>query len=386
MKNEFVKISGVELIRYFLHKFKLITIVVSTVAILSVLYALWLDNVYKSSANLFPVQERSLSLNILGAGGLGALTGGLIGSRNRTHDRLYVLLDSYTSKMRVIEEFNLVEVYEKENERFPITETIKQLDKNTYFKGYSEGNFLIEVFDKDPERAKAMTEFYVNLVSELNVEVAIQEAKSYREFIGQRYYTSVDSLDALRNRLRDFQRAYGIYELPEQVIVNLETIGKVVAQQLEAEATLAVLRETMGEDNDLFRLEKIKADVLNQELERIFKNASGNVFMISFEALPDITSEYLQLMQEIEIEIQIQKFILPLYEQAKLEEQRALPVVSIIDAPVLAEKKVRPFRALIVMASTLSAGILMLLFLVVRLYIERNSEYLKEFLKYDAQS
>jgi tyrosine-protein kinase Etk/Wzc len=386
MRNEFVKISGIELIRYFLHKSKLIIATVAAVAIISILYALWLDNVYKSSANLFPVQERNLSLNLIGASGLGSLTGGLIGGRNRTHDRLYVLLDSYTSKMRVIEEFGLIEVYEKENDKFPITETMKELGKNTYFKGFSEGNFIIEVFDKDPERAKAMTEFYVDLVSELNIQVSVQESESYRKFIGSRYYTSVDSLESLRNSLRDFQKAYGIYELPEQIIVNLETIGQVVAQQVEAEATLSVLRETMGENNNMYQLEKIKAEVLNRELEKLFRNASGNVFLISFEELPDIASEYLKLMQDIEIEIQIQKFILPLYEQAKLEEQRALPVVNIIDAPVLAEKKVRPFRALIVIASTISGTILILLFLIVRLYLERNSKYIREFVKYDEQS
>lgn len=378
MNSKYQSPSGVQIVRHLFSNLKTIIIVTFIVGIGAAIYALTLDNMYRSSANLFPAESRSISMDLLSGRGLGALTGGLIGGRNRSIDRLYVLLNSESSKRRVIDEFNLMEVYETANERWPMTLTMGELDKNTSFRGLQEGNFIIEVWDKDPERAKAMVEFYVELVSELNIEVSVQEARSYREFIEQRYTLSVETIEDLRNRMQAFQEAYGIYELPEQVLSNLQVIAELMGRKIEAEARLEVFRQTLSTEHDLYKTTNVEVQVLSGEIDKLYRNSNEDQFLISFPNLPRIAGEYYRLMQDIEVEVQIQRILLPLYEQARLEEQKALPIVTIVDAPQIAEKKDRPFRTLIVLLSVISGAILIKLALILQLHFKLNREYIRE--------
>jgi uncharacterized protein involved in exopolysaccharide biosynthesis len=67
-----------------------------------------------------------------------------------------------------------------------------------------------------------------------------------------------------------------------------------------------------------------------------------------------------------------------MYEQALLEEQKMLPTVTIVDYPQIAERKDKPFRSLIVVASLLSAFILIFSVLVLQYMYLKNREYFKD--------
>ena len=62
------------------------------------------------------------------------------------------------------------------------------------------------------------------------------------------------------------------------------------------------------------------------------------------EDLPEKFLTYFRLMREIEINSRMLQFLLPLYEQAKLEEQKEIPVLRVIDYGVPAPKKDYPPR------------------------------------------
>ncbi|MCZ7614320.1 MAG: hypothetical protein M5T52_12495 [Ignavibacteriaceae bacterium] len=49
--------------------------------------------------------------------------------------------------------------------------------------------------------------------------------------------------------------------------------------------------------------------------------------------------KFLRLYRDIEIYTAILEFIVPIYEQAKLEEQKNIPVLQVIDYGVVPEKK-----------------------------------------------
>ena len=134
----------------------------------------------------------------------------------------------------------------------------------------------------------------------------------------------------------------------------------------------------MSPEHDLYKTTSIEVNVLSGEIDKLYRNSNEDQFLISFPNLPRIAGEYYRLMQDIEVEVQIQRILLPLYEQARLEEQKALPIVTIVDAPHIAEKKDRPFRTLIVLLSVLSGGILIKLILILQLHFKLNREYIRE--------
>src|SRR5690606_5949264 len=123
-------------------------------------------------------------------------------------------------------------------------------------------------------RAKAMVEFYVQLVSNLSIELAGVEARNYREFIEQRYNLSLQSIDTLRSRMQVFQETYGIYELPEQVLSNLQVIADLMARKVEAQARLDVFEKTLSPENDLYKTTQVEVNVLDQQIQNLYKNTN----------------------------------------------------------------------------------------------------------------
>ena len=80
--------------------------------------------------------------------------------------------------------------------------------------------------------------------------------------------------------------------------------------------------------------------------------SSLNIF-VPFEKIPETGVIYIRLMRNYEIQTKILEFIYPIYEQAKIEEQKDIPVVLVVDRAIPPEKKSFPKRSLIVIAAFL---------------------------------
>jgi uncharacterized protein involved in exopolysaccharide biosynthesis len=73
---------------------------------------------------------------------------------------------------------------------------------------------------------------------------------------------------------------------------------------------------------------------------------------------PSLGVKYLRLYREAEVQAKIMEIVLPLYEQAKIEEQRDTPSVLVLDTAVPAFKASKPKRMLIMIAVILLAPLL----------------------------
>ena len=82
-------------------------------------------------------------------------------------------------------------------------------------------------------------------------------------------------------------------------------------------------------------------------------------------------------MREIEINNKMLQFILPLYEQARFDEQKEMPVLRIIDYGIPAAKKSYPSRSILTII--ISFGMFILLFIIV---IFKESEEIQNSEKY----
>ena len=85
--------------------------------------------------------------------------------------------------------------------------------------------------------------------------------------------------------------------------------------------------------------------------------------------MPDIAINYLRVYREVEIQQSILEIVMPMYEQAKVEEQKSIPTVLVIDKAVPPQLKYSPKRAVLVI------GILLLIsfFLVPFVFVGEKS-------------
>jgi tyrosine-protein kinase Etk/Wzc len=284
---------------------------------------------YKSTATVFPAEQTSMFPGLEGVSGisralsagraLSSLTGG-----GTESDRYMAILKSETALMKVIERFDLTKVYEIT--AFPREKTMKALLSNTEFEIADEGNLAISVFDQDPQRAADMANYFVEVLNEINSSMQATNAKANREFIEKRVEGCQNDLRVAEDTLKEFQQVSGMIIVPDQSTSGISAVAELYATKARKEVEAGVLQRTVGPENPLYMQTQI-------ELQQISKKVSK---------IPGMGIGSLRLYRDVAIQQKILEFLLPLYEQAKVEEKRNTPSVIVLDHAQVAERKAKP--------------------------------------------
>lgn len=359
-----------------LFKYKRIILLnVLIVTIAAVIVSLLLPNKYTAQASFIsPKKKGGLFGDIAGfsstISNISKVLGGRLGTVTEDAYNYLVILQSRTAALKVIDKFNLREVYEIDSDK-PIEDVLDELDNNVKFNVEDEGNIVISVTDRSPKRASEMANYYVEILNEMSINLAIKEAKNNREFIEKRFFEIQDTIRFLEDSLKKFSRNYNVLELQEQVKGAIT-----LAAQLKAEVELAkierdLLKNNLGESHPLVIQSELKLKELNKRLSSMKFGEESNLkssinFFIPFEKIPETGILYLRLMRDYEIQNKLLEFIYPIYEQAKIEEQKNIPVVLVVDQAIPPEKKSSPKRTLIVVASFLLSFFFSVAYILVR--------------------
>ncbi|MCG8374306.1 MAG: hypothetical protein MI700_12260, partial [Balneolales bacterium] len=344
-----------------------------TVAIIS----LFITNRYTSTANLIPSQRPSLGLDLFSeTGSLSSFASTVLsGGQSDEANRYVILLSSYSSSKQIVDRFNLTTHYEVSESKTPILHAIDILASRTTFESKEEGNFVISIEDKSPELAKEMADAYVQILNEENTRIVTGDAKRYREFLEKRLLESRNTIDSLQQEMISFQKKYGVIEFTEQAKQYFSLIIGLSAKQIETEIKLELLSQSVTESSDLYESTEIELNAINEKLNEVYFDSDSSNVILNFSEMPEVGSQYMELMLEAEIQSEIQKFVVPFYEQAKMEEAKALPIVSIVDAPRIPERKSFPNRTLITISSGFSAFFIVLFYLIFRLSLIKNNDF-----------
>jgi uncharacterized protein involved in exopolysaccharide biosynthesis len=283
--------------------------------------------------------------------------GGRLGTVTDEAYNYLVILQSRTASEQVIKKFNLREVYEIDKDK-PYEDVIKELESNVDFNIEDEGNIVISVTDEVPKRASEMANYYVQIVNEMSVELGVTESRNNRQFIEKRFIQAQTDIANIEDSLENFSRKYNVMALEEQMKAAIEVAAKVKAELEIAKLEYTILLKNYGKDNPVVQESNLKVTELNKQLANLKfgedKNlkSSLNLF-VPFEKVPETGVMYIRLMRDYEIQNKLLEFIYPIYEQARIEEQKDMPVVLVVDKAISPQKKSSPKRTLIVIGAFL---------------------------------
>jgi uncharacterized protein involved in exopolysaccharide biosynthesis len=341
--------------RKFISRFVILAVGVTT--IVAFLMPKW----YKSSASVFPAEKADLFGALEGVSSLvksfspGRALTSLTG--NTETDRYLAILKSGTVLNAVIDKFDLVHVYDITS--YPREKTTKELLNNVDFTVESEGNLTITVYDKDPQRAADMANFFVEMLNKTNTELQIQNARGNRKFVEDRYAKNLVDLAAAEDSLRVFQKRYGVIAMPEQTEASIKAAAEIAGQLAIQEVQAGVLRRTQSKDHPSVMAAEIEIQELRNKLSQMNRGTGGAdgemKVLVPFNKVPDLGIEYLRRYREVEIQYKILQFITPLYEQAKVEERRQTPSVVVLDRAAPAERKAKPKITLFALLALVSS-------------------------------
>ncbi len=245
---------------------------------------------------------------------------------------------------RCLEEFVLkFNLMEREEYRF-IEDAVKDVRESKIKLDIDKpsSTLSIGVFDKDPVLAKEMVEFLLEKLNSINIEMNVLNARNNREFIEKRYYQAKEDLTKAEDSLKSFQLVYGI--APDlQIKASAQSVFTLEAELKSEEVKLDVIRKILSGEEPEVKLQEAKVNSLRSKISEIETSTDLTDFLRLGNS-PQIAISFLRLQRDIEIQTKILSFVLPIYEQAKIEEKRETPTVLILDKPYVAERKTKPKR------------------------------------------
>lgn len=361
---------------YIFYKWKkFILINLSVVILISTIVAFLIPKEYRSTTTIMiPPDTQS------GLGGLTSLLGGktslsamgsrIFGLSNTSEDVLLGILNSRNALVKVIDRFDLFNYYDIKEKNYD--KVIKEFTADYSANPNEYGMIDISVINKDPKVASEIANYLAFLVDSLNIVYSIDRAKNNRLFIEKRYLKNIEDLKAAEDSLYKFQKKYGIVAVPEQLEVTVKAAAELESQLNRKEFEAFFIKQQFGENSPQSHLAEQEVNLLRKKVQEL-KNSStlsnySNV-LFPFNTMPDIAIKYLRTYRDVQIQQSILEFVLPMYEQSKVEEQKSTPTILVIDEAVPPQLKYRPKRSLIILGPSLLMFLFMIPFV---LWLERN--------------
>lgn len=313
-----------------------------------------IPNEYKATATIMIPPD-----NQMGLGGLSSLLGGkssiasagsrLFGMASTSEDMLLGILNSRTALTNVIKKYDLIKYYEIDDNN--MDKAIRAFRGDFSTDPNEFGMIDFSIVNKDPKVSAEIANYLVTLVDSMNIEFSIQRAKNNRLFIEKRYLQNVADLKKAEDSLFKFQKKYGIVAVPEQLEVTVKAAAEIESELMKKEMASFFILETYGENAPQYKSTMDEINLLKkkvQELKNSQSLSSNSNILFPFKDMPNIAIQYLRTYREVEIQQSILEIVMPMYEQAKVEEQKSMPTVMLMDKAVPSEIKYSPKRSAIV--------------------------------------
>ena len=341
------------------------------VALVSVVLALLMPPIFTARTTFLAPgsQQQSGSAAALAAlGSLGGI-GGTLGAK--TPDDLYVALLKSDSVVHGLDKrFNLKAHYEADS-----YETLRRI-LPTYVRVSADkksGVISVEVDDKDPQFAADLANAHEVEITHLLARLAVSEAQLRRTFFEKQLQDTKENLIKAEQSLRSVQEKSGVIVLDKQAEALITGAALLRAQITEREVQLKVLRTSATEQNpEVIRLgSELRA--LRGELARMESTnggTAGSAVDLPVGRIPEAAIDYVRARRELRLQETLLEGMIKQYEIAKLDEAKEGPALQQVDVALVPDRKSRPARALIVLASTLAALLLASTWVVARRYAE----------------
>lgn len=264
-------------------------------------------------------------------GSLASLTGMSAGVRTSA-DQYVALLQSTTISDRIIDQFQLSQVYERELR----TDTRKDLRRKVRVTlGKKDGLITVEVDDRQPERAARMANQYVDELRKLTSNLAMTEAQQRRAFFETQLKQTRDRLQSAQSQLQ--RSGFSPGALKTEPRTAAEGFARLKAEVTSAEVRLQVIRRTLMDDAPEVRQQMAALEALRQQLAQLVANTAS-------PAAPN-DDDYVSRYREFKYQETLFELYARQFELARVDESREGALIQVIDPAQPPERKSKPQHA-----------------------------------------
>jgi uncharacterized protein involved in exopolysaccharide biosynthesis len=340
--------------------------VVGAALVLSTLTAFLIPKRFESTTRLMPPNEGGgMALLAAMAGGrpgtgsgsglgsgLGSMASDLLGVKSS--GALFIgILQGTTVEDNLITKFDLRNLY---GDRY-WEDARKDLERKTEItEDRKSGIISIRITDKNPQRAAAMAQEYVDQLKRLLTQVDTSSAHRERVFLEERLAQVKDDLEAAEKNFSEFASKNTALDIQAQGKAMIEAGATLEGQLIGAETELQSLKQVYSDNNVRVRTMQARVNELQHQVEKLggkFDSATGSnaepnqSIYPSIRKLPLLGVSYADLYRNAKLQEAIFETLTQGYELAKVQEAKESPSVKVIDPPNIPQKKSFPPRLMI---------------------------------------
>jgi uncharacterized protein involved in exopolysaccharide biosynthesis len=269
------------------------------------------------------------------------------------------VLRSRTVEDRLVDRFELRKVYGK---TLAIDARKKLQDNTTVAEDRRAGIISVSVTDRDPKRAAALCNAYVEELDRLVVELNTSAAHRERVFLETRLRQVKQELDAASSELGDFSSKNATFNVTDQAKAMVEAAAALQGQLIAAESELRGLQQIYTNENVRVRSVQARVAELREQLnklggipprpgEPVSSGSADDMLYPSLRKLPILGTTYIDLYRHVKIQEAVFETLTKQYELAKVQEVKEVPSVRVLDQAEIPERKSAPHRAVMVLVS-----------------------------------
>ncbi|MEJ2618637.1 MAG: hypothetical protein P8Z35_27045, partial [Ignavibacteriaceae bacterium] len=226
--------------------------------------------------------------------------------------------------------------------------------------------------------AADMTNFIVGKLNERIIDLRVKKSRLNREYLEARVSDIKDSLRMAEDQMKLFQEKTGMFEAESQTKAILEQIAQLQASVAEKQTEYSIYKEIYGNSSPQAANAKIIAKEFADKLKNMERGKDSVNTLLSLNKLPQNVIDYFRHFRDVEVYTNILEFELPLYEQAKFQEQKDVPILQVIDSAIPPAKRSFPKRVLL--ASLITIVLMIITFMFILLKENKNLNNSDKFL------
>ncbi|GEM_PF-348307 len=378
---EIIEVSFFELLlsvakrKKFVISFTLLTAILATVIIFLI------PREWESQALVSPIADNSSSIQI-NANMLSSFnTMPLLGSQKMELAlEILTIMDSRTFREDIVRKFKLIEYFRitKSDSTVAMDIALRKYNSKIFRAALEQQSNAIQisVFTRDKYLSKSIGDYILQSLEHYIKQQKKMKSTLTREFLERRTNEVRTSLDTLLIKRKSFESQGKSFSLTEQTKQVLNLYSGIVSQKLLNDIELDIAVRQYGQTNPKVNELEAKSRILKQQLDD-FDNKNGNSlpkYILDLEKIPEANMEYSKILIDQTVMEQIYKFLYPLLESARLDEQKDMPEIEILDRPGLPGLHAYPKRLMLIIALTLAAFLFAGLLAVMDEYVSRQQK------------
>jgi capsule polysaccharide export protein KpsE/RkpR len=319
------------------------------------------------------------ALQDLASGNMGGIFGSLLGRESGLDDCMNILGSTRFADL-MIRRFDLETRYEfrkpgKKPKKYYHSDVVKRFRKNFSFEDTDEGALRMSMKDTSAEMARRMVAYAIYALDSLYTHIQRDAVQKKLAYVDQRLSIAESEARMLEDSMVSFQKQNDIIVPEAQARLVIQSAAQTEVRRGILEEELALEANMRGTSSAKYADLQVQKRMVEETLRKqVDGQKNTGTLMPATRDLPSLIAEYFRLERAYTIRLAVYKFLVQQSEMLKLDAERNIQVISVVDPPWTNNKRVSPKRRVVVEAVFILSFLASVAFVVVAAAWKRHRE------------